>query len=226
MALDPDGVDVVTFDSYGTVVDVDDVERALERRVADPRSVSRLWRSRSLQYAMASSLLDDHEPFFDLLDESLSYALAAHGEDLPDAEREAILETYHSLDAFPDAQPGMDRLFDADYDLYVVSNGTPGMLTSMVEGAGISGLIEGTVSADEVERFKPAPEIYRRAAERADTELGRICHVSALWFDVQGANNAGMQTAWVNRGGGPTEPFGTPPDLIAEDFHEVADALE
>jgi 2-haloacid dehalogenase len=225
MALDPDSVDVVTFDSYGTVVDVDDVERALEACVADPQSVSRLWRFRSLLYAMTSNVVDAYAPFYDLLRRSLSYALAVHDEDLTESEREAILETYHDLAAFEDVRPELDRLCDDGYDCYVVSNGTPEMLASMVDGANVGGLVEDTVSADEVRRFKPAPELYRHAAARTGTEIDRVCHVSALWFDVQGAANAGMQTAWVNRRGGPADPFGTDPDLVAADFGDVADAL-
>jgi 2-haloacid dehalogenase len=225
MALDPDGVDVVTFDSYGTVVDVDDVERALEARVADPRSVSRLWRFRSLLYAMTGNVVGVYVPFYDVLRRSLSYALAVHDEDLTESEREAILGTYHDLAAFDDVRPGMDRLYDEGYDCYVVSNGDPEMLASMVEGAGVSGLVEDTVSADEVRRYKPDPELYRHAAARAGTDVDRICHVSALWFDVQGAANAGMRTAWVNRRGGPPDTFGTDPDLVAADFGEVAEAL-
>jgi 2-haloacid dehalogenase len=167
-----------------------------------------------------------YEPFYDLLGYSLSYALAVHGEDLPDSEREAILEAYHDLRAFEDVGPGMDRLYDADYDLGILSNGTPEMLDSMVESAGIGGLLERTISADEVERFKPDPAMYRHAADRMGVDVENCCHVSALWFDVQGAANAGMQTVWVNREGGPRDPFGLSPDLVVGDFGEVADALE
>jgi len=225
MALDPDCIETVTFDSYGTIVDVDAVERALADRVSDPRSVSRLWRFRSLTYAMVSNAIDGYRPFYELLRSSLEYALAAHDENLPTEQREAILETYHELDVFPDVRDAMDDLYDAGYDLYVVSNGNPEMLDSMVSTAGIGGLIAGTVSADEVETFKPEPEIYRHAAARAGTPIDRLCHVSALWFDVQGGKHAGMQGAWVARRGGPPEPFGADPELLVEDFHGVVDAL-
>jgi 2-haloacid dehalogenase len=225
MALDPDAVETVTLDSYGTVVDVDGVERALADRVADPRSVSRLWRYRSLTYATTSNVVGNYRPFYGFLRDSLSYALAAHGEDLPAEEREAILERYHDLPAFDDVRPALERLTAAGYDVYVVSNGNPEMLDSMVEGADLGGLLAGTVSAHEVRTFKPAPEIYRHAAARTGTPIDRICHCSSLWFDVQGAAHAGARTAWVNRDGGPADPFGADPDRVAPDFHAVADAL-
>jgi 2-haloacid dehalogenase len=226
MAIDPERIDAVTFDSYGTVVDVDGVEEALSERVENPRPVSRLWRFRSLLYSVTGNVVGVYEPFYDVLRYSLSYALAVHGEDLPEGEREAILEAYHDLRAFEDVAPGMDRLDDAGYDLGILSNGTPEMLGSMVESAGIGGLLERTISADELERFKPAPELYRHAADRVGAQIENCCHVSALWFDVQGAANAGMQTVWVNRTGGPRDPFGLSPDLVVEGFDEVADALE
>jgi len=226
MSLDPDGIDTVTFDSYSTVVDVDTVEAALAERVPNPDAVARLWRRRSLEYATASNALDAYAPFHELLADALDYALAAHGIDLPDAERTAVLDAYDDLDAFGDVVDGMARLADAGYDLYVVSNGSPPMLETMVAGAGVGESLADTISADEVATYKPEPAIYRHAAARTGTPIDRIVHASAGWFDVAGARHAGASGAWINRAGDPPERFGGEPDLVAETFHDLADALD
>jgi 2-haloacid dehalogenase len=95
----------------------------------------------------------------------------------------------------------------------------------MVEHAGIADLLEDTISAHEVETFKPAAELYRHAAARTGTPIGEIAHVTAAWFDVQGASNAGMQSVWVDRKASPWEPFDGGPDLTVETFHELAAKL-
>ncbi|MDY6765164.1 MAG: haloacid dehalogenase type II [Halobacteria archaeon] len=227
MSLDPGRVETVFFDSYSTIVDVDSVVKALEKHLEDTNteSVSRLWRTRSLEYTFVGNYIDEYKPFYEMNRDALEYSLKAHGVDLSKRERDEILEVYHNLDVFDDVRDNMRLLRDSGYDLYVLSNGNPEMLESMVESAGIRGLIEDYISADEIETFKPAPEIYEHGAERADTPIDRIAHASAGWFDVQGAMHAGMQGVWVNRKDDPWETFDGKPDLTVSGFKELADAL-
>lgn len=163
MPLDPDRVRTVTFDSYSTLVDVEAAEAALADRVPDPEPVSRLWRSRSLAYTFVANAIDAYQPFYEMNRDALTYALAAHGVDLPSAERDEILAVYHELEVFDDVRSGIKRLREGGYEPYVLSNGNPEMLDSMIEHAGIGDLIAGTISADEVETFKPTAELYRHA---------------------------------------------------------------
>ncbi|QSX00827.1 haloacid dehalogenase type II [Haloterrigena alkaliphila] len=227
MAFDPDRVTTVTFDSYSTLVDVDAVETALADHpgVDDPEPISRLWRSRSMQYTLVGNQTDVYEPFYDVNRDALEYALAAHDIDATDEEREDILSTYHDLRVFDDVRESVERLREGGYDCYVLSNGNPEMLESMVEGAEIGDLLVDTISADELERFKPDPDLYRHAAGRTGTPIEEVAHVSALWFDVQGAIHAGMQGVWLDRKGNPREPFGAEPDLVCEGLADLAERL-
>jgi 2-haloacid dehalogenase len=225
MTFDPDRVSTVTFDSYSTLVDVDAAEAALADRVPDPAPVSALWRSQSLAYTFVANQIDAYQPFYEMNRDALQYALDAHGVDITPAERDEILAVYHELDVFADVREGIERLHDGGYDTYVVSNGNPEMLASMVEHADIGGLIADTISADEVATFKPAAELYRHAAARTGTPIDEMAHVSAGWFDVLGASHAGMQSVWIDRKGAPWDSFDGDPDLAVEDIHDLADEL-
>jgi len=225
MSFDADAVTTLTFDSYSTLVDVDAAEQALAARVDDPEPVSKLWRSRSIEYTLVSNHIDAYQTFYEMNRDALTYALDAHGVDLTEDERDEILAVYHELDVFDDVRDGMQRLTDAGYDLYVVSNGNPEMLESMVSHAEIGGLLEDTISADEVQTFKPSAEIYRHAAARTGTPIEEMAHAAALWFDVQGAQHAGMQGIWMDRKGTPWEPFDGEPSLTVETIHDIADEL-
>jgi len=225
MPLDADAVTTVTFDSYSTIVDVDAAEQALADRVPEPEPVSRLWRSRSLAYTFIANHVDAYQPFYEMNRDALQFALDTFGVDLGTEERDEILAVYHELDVFDDVREGMTTLRDAGFDLYVVSNGNPEMLDSMVEHAGIGGLVEDTVSAHEVETFKPDAELYRHAAARTGTPIDEIVHVTAGYFDVYGAMHAGMQGVWVNRDAGPWDGFAGDPDLTIGSFHDLAAEL-
>jgi 2-haloacid dehalogenase len=222
--FDPDRVTTVTFDSYSTVVDVASAEAALEGYVDDPAAAASLWRAHSLFYTMVGNQIDEYEPFYELNRHAATYALETFGADVDEETRDEITAIYHDLETFDDVRSGMERLAES-YDVYVVSNGNPEMLETMVETAGIGDVLEDTISADEVETFKPHPEIYRHAAARTGTPIDEIAHTTAGWFDVHGAVHAGMQGVWVNRDGGPWTPYGPEPDLEIDSFHGLADAL-
>lgn len=225
MTFDADCVNTVTFDSYSTLVDVDAAEAALADRVEDPEPVSRLWRARSLEYTFVANHIDAYQPFYEMNRDALQFALDAHDVDLDQDARDEILAVYHELDVFDDVREGIEALCESGYRCYVVSNGNPEMLASMIEHAALGDLIEDTISADEVQTFKPDAELYRHAAARTGTPIDEMAHVTAGWFDVMGARHAGMQGVWVDRKGSPWEPFDGEPDLTIETFHELVDIL-
>ena len=109
--------------------------------------------------------------------------------------------------------------------MYVLSNGNPEMLSSMVEHAAIGDLIEDTISAHEIETFKPHTSLYEHAADRTDTPVENVVHVAGPNFDVQGAIHAGMQGAWMDRYDNPWGRFDGEPDVTVETFYDLAEEL-
>ncbi|MFC7157210.1 haloacid dehalogenase type II [Halomarina halobia] len=226
-------VRAITFDSYTTIVDIDSQASVLADLVdgmTDAGSVSRFWRARNMMYTVIANDIDAYRPFYEIQGLSLRYALESYGYDVPEEVRNEIRRTVYKdrISVFGDVREGMERLYEAGYPLYVVSNGDPVMLDAMVRQAGIADMLEDSISADEVETFKPDVEIYRHTAARTGTPIDRILHVSGgTMRDIWGAKHAGMRTAWVNREEKfyPPEYLGEEPDLIVTDFHDLADQV-
>lgn len=206
--------------------DVGAVEGPLSEYVDDAGTVATLWRERSLAYAMVGNAIGEYDTFFEMNRHALRYALDVVGADLDEAEREEVLSTYHELPAFDDVREGLQRLTDAGYGCYVVSNGNEELLGSMVEHADIGDYVVDTISADEVERFKPEVEFYRNAIERIGRPARTIAYVAAGWWDVPGGINASMQGVWINRQDTLWGPYDTEPDLTVDTFHDLADVLD
>ncbi|MFB6118906.1 haloacid dehalogenase type II [Halosegnis sp.] len=225
MSFDDERVSVLTFDSYSTIVDVGSATEALNDYVENPELISERWRSHSLMYSMAANDTDSYETFYELNRHALTYALESAGVDVTETVREDILSVYMDLHVFEDVAEGVERLSEG-YDLWVVSNGNPEMLDAMFDVADLHDDVEGYISADEVETFKPDPGIYRHAAARLEMPIEEIAHVTAGWFDVAGAEAAGMQGVWVNRDDGPYPNFGPEPSLEVDSFTALADELD
>ena len=228
MSFDPDAVETIAFDSYGTLVDVAGVTEPLSEYVddRDPKLVAKLWRERSLSYAMVGNAIEEYDSFYEMNRHALQYALETAGIDVDEDEREEILSTYHDLPVFDDVHGGIERLREMGYDCYIVSNGSEEMLESLLEHADLGGLIEDAVSADEIEQFKPQPGLYRHAADRIGAPIEEIAFVAGGWWDVPGGIHAGMQGVWINRQDTRWGPYETDPDLTIESFHDLADELE
>lgn len=231
--MNVDEIETVTVDSYTTLVDVDAQEEALEEYVdglEHPTAVSQLWRSHYILYSMVANDIEEYRPFDELIDLGLRYALESHGHDVDPEIRETIHRTVYEerLAVFEDVPEGIRRIVDAGYAVYVVSNGSPAMLKHLVEAADLEGTVSDAISADEVETFKPDPEIYRHAAARTGTPIDRILHVSGgTMRDVWGAKHAGMHACWLSRPEKslPREHLGVDPDVEVESFLDLADRI-
>ncbi len=226
MGIDLSPVETVTFDSFSTLVDVDSTARAVEDYVEQPVEFAREWHTRAANYGMVANHIDAYATYYQLHRDALEYLFAKRDIEVSDDELDAITEVYHEMTAFDDVYDGCYRLADAGYDLGVISNGDPPLLESLVRVTGIGDVLSATVSADEIERHKPAQELYEHAASRLDVSPSGVIHVSNGYVDVQGAIHAGMQGVWLNRYELPSDPFGPDPDLTISTMSELVDLLE
>lgn len=223
MSLDFDRIETITFDSFTTIVDVlASTERVLAEYVDDPEPLINLWRTRAVDYRMVSNFVDEYEPYYQTTQEALEYTLNRYDVKISEDEIEEIASVFHELEVFDDVREGMEQLQNAGYPLYIVSNGNPELLDTMISRADIRDLIEGTISADEIQVYKPDDQIYQYTAEQTETPIENIAHVATPWYDIYGAMHAGMQGIWVNRKNDPWEAFDGRPDLTVQNLHELA----
>jgi 2-haloacid dehalogenase len=217
--------DVVLFDLYGTLVDPLAIAAELNVLGVDGSEVARLWRLKQLEYSFRLTVMGQYLDFGQVTSSALAFALASAGFSADGGQLQQILAGYDRLPAFPDAEPALQALADADCEMAVLSNGTPGMIRSCLAGSGLDGYVSRQVSVDPVGAFKPAPAVYRYAAERLGRPAGQIRLVSANAFDSAGGAAAGMRTAWVNRSGAPFDTIGQQPDIIVPALDRLPEAL-
>jgi 2-haloacid dehalogenase len=59
--------------------------------------------------------------------------------------------------------------------------------------------------------WKPAPGSYAYAARTCGVDAARMMLVAVHPWDIDGANRAGLTTAWINRDGRPYPEYFTAP---------------
>jgi len=199
------------FDAYGTLFDVH-AAIARHRTAAGPDAdrFSEIWRTKQLEYTWTLTLAGQYIDFWTLTGRALDYAFAR----VPSVDRglrAQLLDAYRTLDAFPDARECLATLKTQGARIAILSNGSPDMLSSAVEAAGIANLLDAVISVEEVRLYKPRREVYALVTARMAVRPADVAFVSSNRWDVMGAATFGFKAFWINRAKMPDEYPEQPP---------------
>jgi 2-haloacid dehalogenase len=129
------------------------------------------------------------------------------------------------LPPHPEVAESLERLREAGLRLATLTNSTRQVAEAQMINSGLRDYFEQLLSADDVQRLKPAPEPYRMAAESLGGEMGDVRLIAAHSWDVAGALRAGCAAAFVARPGMVLDPLVERPDVVGADLREVADQI-
>jgi 2-haloacid dehalogenase len=217
----------LAFDAYGTLFDVFSVTSLCEEIFpGNGRALAEVWRAKQLQYSLLRSLMRRYENFWQVTEDGLVYGASSLGLDLTPARRQLLMDSYLSLAAFPDVRPGLETLRRQGIRLAILSNGEPKMLAAAARNAGIDGLLDAIISADEVKTFKPDPPVYALGPARLGVPVAQMGFVSSNSWDINGATSAGLTTFWIQRtGAAPPEVLGYNTDRVVGAITDLATLL-
>ena len=96
----------------------------------------------------------------------------------------------------------------------ILTNGSPAMVGSAVEAAGLKAELDAVLSVDTVKMFKPRPEVYALVTKEFSCKPADVMFVSSNRWDAMGATAFGFRTVWINRGKAPDEYPDFPPVAV------------
>ncbi len=182
------------------------------------------WRERQrIEQYQDNLLMLGHSGYLETCRRAFVYCLKKHGVDYTGEAVREFMQVYKGLQPFADAVQGLRELAGR-YRLVALSNGEQWYLEELL-GSNVPVGFDAIISVDQVGAFKPSPGIYRKAVQRLGCEPSEIMMVAAHSFDILGAQACGFRAAYVNRYGLPTEVSDYQPDIIVNDFVELASEL-
>ncbi len=191
-------IQAVVFDAYGTLYDVQSVERAAE--AAFPGRgvlITQVWRLKQLEYTWLRSMMGQYEDFWQVTQESLAYTLGVLGLRADPGVVADIAEGYNRLDLYPDARATLEAL--SGCRLAIFSNGSPAMLEALVRNSAMERLIQTVISVDAGRAFKPDRQAYDLLGDALALPARDVLFVSSNGFDVSGAKSVGFTVARIER---------------------------
>jgi len=212
------------FDVNETLLDLSALDPRFERVFGDA-AVCREWFLQMLQNAFVATITGVYSDFGTLGGAALNMVAERRSVDLSDEDSQHILSGMRELPPHPEVEEGLRRLEDAGFRLAALTNSTQQVAEAQLEYSGLAGYFEQTLSADTVQRLKPAPEPYRMAAESLGVDVNGVRLIAAHAWDVAGALRAGCAAAFVARPGMVFDPLVEPPDVMGSDLLKVADGI-
>jgi len=220
----------LVFDVYGTLLDVDAAAReaaaepGMELLAQHWQPLSSAWRQRQLSYSWLRSLMGEYVDFWQITADALDVSLAELGiED--HAVRERLLQLYTRLSAYAEVPPQLKAMKDAGHQLGVLSNGSPGMLHSALDTAGILPLLDQVLSVDAIGIYKPDMRVYAQVTEAYGCRPAEVIFFSSNNWDVAGAGSFGFRTIWVNRAGRIWDDLPRSPDHVVASLEEAMELI-
>ncbi len=191
---------VLAFDIYGTLIDPYSMEQHLQPAFGSKANDAVVvWRDKQIEFSFRRALMRKYVDFNICTAQALDYVCQRFDAHLSSADRQALLNLYLALPAFPDAAPTLRTLSARGYSLIAFSNGTESAVRTLLQRAAVLDLFSAIVSVDDVQSFKPDPLVYEYLTARSGAVKESLWLVSSNPFDVIGAKSYGLRTVWVQR---------------------------
>jgi HAD superfamily hydrolase (TIGR01509 family) len=137
-------------------------------------------------------------------------AVAIPPEQIASEVAERLVERYRQrLPLLPGAVEAV-RSLAWEWPLAVASSSNRNVIDLVIEKAGLADAFAATVSSEEVERGKPAPDVYLEAARRLGVDPEWCAAIEDSGNGIRSAHAAGMAVIAV-----PNEDFPPDPDALA-----------
>lgn len=211
----------VLFDLNGTLLDPRAIGLPLGVDGGEDLALAAL--DDAVGQAMTDTLAGDFRGFPEYLEAGLRWRLERGGHG--DGGVTEAMEIAQQMPAFDGAATAIQTLREAGLRVGVLTNSARDSARQALEAAGLADGLEAVIGADAVEAYKPDRRVYAHALEEIGVAAADAWLVAAHWWDIVGAKQAGMRTAWVAHKEEVLLGTVPAPDVRGQTLHEVAAAI-
>ena len=213
------------FDAYGTLFDVNSACRELSKEVGHNwESLASLWRLRQVEYTWLRNSMNEYIDFWQITSDALDYAMETL--DIENIKlKQDLLALYLKLEAYPEVKDLLKKLKQKGYKTGILSNGSMKMLNSAVDNANIRDLLDGILSVEECEIYKPSKKVYDLVEKNMKVKKENVMFFSSNAWDMHAASNYGFNTIWVNRFNAKLERLPGKPMKIVNSLEKIDEII-
>ena len=195
-------IDAVVFDLDGVIIDSEQLWDEVREGLARERGGR--WSEQAQAHMMGMSSTEWSRYMHEMV------GLAEPPDEINlEVVRRMLVRYSEHLPLIDGAVEAVKRV-SAHWPLGVASSSNRELIDQVLELSGLAPYFKVTVSSEEVERGKPAPDVYLEAAHRLGFEPARSAAIEDSANGIRSAHAAGMHVVAI-----PNRAFPPPPDVLA-----------
>lgn len=184
-----------------------------------------LWFAQLLRDAFALAATDTYKPFKDVAAGALEVMLVNNGLRSDASRIDTVLQGFAALAPHPDVAGALTRIHDFGIRIVTLTNGSAKNTHTLLEKAGLAGVVEQVLSIEEIRAWKPRRQVYLHVAEALALRPEEIALVAAHAWDCHGAKQVGLLAGWVERQDKRFQPAFQSPDVTGNTVLQVCERL-
>lgn len=217
---------VIIFDVNETLLDLAPLKTPVGKALGGREELLPLWFSTMLHYSLVETMSDNYHSFGEIGTAALMMVAETQGIQLQyDDAKTAIVTPLRSLPPHPDVFESLKALRTEGFKIVSLTNASAIGVETQFKNAGLTELFDKRYSVDGVKKFKPHPDTYRMVLDDLAVNPEEVLMVAAHAWDLAGAKNVGLQTAFVKRPGKTLYPNVAKPDYVVSDLLELTKLL-
>ena len=217
-------IKAIIFDAYGTLFDVNSAAEKCKDKIGDKwEGFANYWRTTQLEYTWLRTLMNRHENFWKVTEDSLDKSMQIFKID-PSMKNE-LLNLYKVLSTFSEVKGVLNELKKKNYKLAILSNGTPSLLNELVKSNNLDNIFNDIFSIEEVKVYKPHPKVYNIPIQKYQIQKNEVAYLSANTWDVSAGGNYGFNPVWVNRSNSVFDKLDYVPKYQIENLSKLIDII-
>jgi len=182
-------IEAVVFDLDGVIVDSEHVWDEVRQQLAEERGGR--WHEEASRDMMGMSSLEWSRYMHDVI------GLAEPPEEINAEVVRRLVAVYHEELPLLDGATEAVQALAARWPLGLASSSNRELIDLVLRVSGLEQWFAATVSSEEVERGKPAPDVYLEAAHRLNVAAERCAAVEDSENGIRSAKAAGMRVVAI-----------------------------
>ncbi len=216
--------EVIFIDVYSTLLDMSDVERRVNDILDSTRGYT-LWLELFMQYCFVDNCTVQYNSFEEIGKATMQMTAKLLGRKIGADKVEYIFDLMKQLPLNEGVQKGLSRMYDQGFRIGALTNAPEKIVAERMDMTGLISYFELVLSAEHIRKYKPSIEVYTWAAKQAGVAPSKVLLISSHGWDLAGAANAGMQTAFISHPKLMLYPLAPSPEFTARNIEELAEQL-
>jgi 2-haloacid dehalogenase len=213
---------LLVFDVNETLSDMAPLARRFQE-VGAPPHLAKTWFAGLLRDGFALTVARSNPSFASVGAEGLRVMLEGMSLNRAvDAAVGHIMGGFAGLQVHQDVPEAVRALTELGIRMVTLANGPASIARRLLADAGLEDAFESCLSVEQAGVWKPAAGAYAYALAACEVDAADAMLVAAHPWDTDGAQRAGLASAWINRGSGRYPDYFLPPDLEVASLRHLA----